>query len=171
MTEFRSQTGFLNAQGAPLYYKIAGQGYPLLLIHAGVADSSMWDDQFEVFAQQYRVIRYDMRGFGRSSVPAGPFANHEDPAALLNFLGIKKAQLIGISFGGKIVLDFTLAYPERVASLVLVAPSVGGQQSLPEIQQFNQEEEMVLERGDLEAATELNLRIHDWPKFACQRCS
>lgn len=159
MTEFRSQKGFLNAQGAPLYYEVAGQGYPLLLIHAGVADSRMWDDQFAVFAQQYRVIRYDMRGFGRSSVPAGPFANYEDAAALLDFLGIKKAHLIGISFGGKIALDFTFAYPERVASLVLAAPSVEGEQSSPEIQQFNQEEEMLLERGDLEAATELNLRM------------
>ncbi len=116
MAGFRSQTGFLNAQGAPLYYEVAGQGYPLLLIHAGVADSRMWDDQFEVFAQQYRVIRYDMRGFGRSPVPAGPFANHEDTAALLDFLGIKKAQLIVIPGAAHVV---NMEQPEEFNRIVL----------------------------------------------------
>jgi len=160
MTEFRSQTGFLNAQGAPLYYEVAGEGHPLLLIHAGVADSRMWNDQFEVFAQQYRVIRYDMRGFGRSSVPAGPFANHEDTFALLQHLGIKQAHVIGMSFGGLVALDFTLAHPERVTSLVLGAPSVSGRKSLSaDVQRFAEEEEALIEQGNLEAATELNLRM------------
>src|SRR5215469_12242158 len=112
MATLQPEASFLNAQGAPLYYEVAGQGYPLLLIHAGVADSSMWDEQFEVFAGQYKVIRYDLRGFGKSEFPAGLFANHEDPAALLKFLNVKRAHVIGISFGGKIALDFTLVHPE-----------------------------------------------------------
>jgi 3-oxoadipate enol-lactonase len=159
MTDVQSETGFLDVQGAPLYYEVAGQGHPLLLIHAGVADSSMWDEQFQAFATHYQVIRYDMRGFGQSRFPAGPFAHLEDSAALLEFLGIKKTHLIGISFGGKVALDFTLAYPEKVSSLVLSAPSAGGHQPSADVKQFWEEEEALLERGDLEAATELNLRM------------
>lgn len=159
MAKIRSETGFLLVQGAPIYYEVAGQGQPLLLIHAGVADSRMWDEQFEVFARQYEVIRYDLRGFGQSSFPAGAFANYADPAMLLDFLNIKQAHVIGISFGGKVALDFALAYPERVLSLVLVAPSVGGHKSAAEVLRFWEEEDALLERGDLAGATELNLRM------------
>jgi 3-oxoadipate enol-lactonase len=160
MTDFQPQTGFLDVQGAPLYYEIAGTGHPLLLIHAGVADSRMWDQQFQTFAQHYQVIRYDLRGFGQSSVPASPFANHKDTFALLEHLGIKQAHVIGISFGGLVALDFTLAFPEKVTALVLGAPDVSGRQSSSaDIQRFAKEEEALLEQGDLEGATELNLRM------------
>ena len=54
-------TGFFNG----LYYEIAGEGQPLVLIHGGLVNSGLWDDQFEVFAEQYRTLRYDVRGFGR----------------------------------------------------------------------------------------------------------
>src|SRR5712691_3894667 len=100
MTGAQAQTGYLDVQGAPLYYEVAGTGHPLLLIHAGVADSRMWDDQFQTFASQYQVIRYDLRGFGKSSVPARKFANHEDVTALYKYLGITRAHIIGNSFGG-----------------------------------------------------------------------
>ena len=152
-------SGVLNIQGAPLYYEVAGEGHPLLLIHAGIADSSMWDDQFPLFAQHYRTIRYDLRGYGQSRFPNGPFANHEDPTALLNALDAQKAHIVGISFGSKIALDFALTHPERVASLILVAPSVGGTKPSKRMLTFFQEEEALLEKGDLEAATELNLRL------------
>jgi 3-oxoadipate enol-lactonase len=165
MAALQPEAGFLNVQGAPLYYEVAGQGYPLLLIHAGVADSSMWDEQFQVFAERYKVIRYDLRGFGKSEFPAGFFTNHEDPVALLKFLNVKRAHVIGISFGGKIALDFTLVHPEMVGSLVLVAPSVGGHKPPADVLRFGEEEEALLERGDLEGATELNLRMWvDGPK-------
>lgn len=159
MAEFTSKTGFLDAQGAPLYYEVAGQGPALLLLHAGVADHRMWDQQFAVFVRHYQTIRYDLRAFGKSQLPAGPFANYEDPAALLQHLGIKKAHVIGASFGGRIALDFALAHPEMIDSLILVAPDIGGYPPSEEIQRFGKEEEALLEKGDLEAATELNLRM------------
>ncbi|HEU5373820.1 MAG TPA: alpha/beta fold hydrolase [Ktedonobacteraceae bacterium] len=159
MAEIHSQTGFLEAQGAPLYYEVAGQGDPLLLLHAGIADNHMWDEQFPEFARHYRTIRYDLRGYGQSPFPTGPFANYEDPAALLASLGIEKAHVVGVSFGGKIALDFALAHPEMVTSLVLVATSVGGAQPSELMQHFFTEEEAALERGDVEGATELNLRM------------
>ncbi|HLH63151.1 MAG TPA: alpha/beta fold hydrolase [Ktedonobacteraceae bacterium] len=91
MAELRSESGFLDVQGASLYYEVTGQGQPLLFVHAGIADSRMWDEQIPVFAPQYKVIRYDLRGFGQSALPAGRFAYYEDPAALLRFLHIEKA--------------------------------------------------------------------------------
>ena len=165
MTQSAPQTGFFGPQGARLYYEIAGQGAPLLLLHAGIADSRMWDEQFAIFAQHYRVIRYDLRGFGKSEVPAQPFSYVEDIAHLLDFLRIEKAALVGASFGGKVALDFTLTHPEGVSVLILVAPSVGGATPPPEVLQFNADEEAALEHGDLVAATEINLRMWvDGPK-------
>ena len=159
MSELTSKTGFLAVQAATLYYEIAGDGYPLLLIHAGIADSRMWDDQFPIFAQHYRTIRYDLRGFGQTRPEGGTFANYEDPAALFKALDVQKAHVIGVSFGSKIALDFALAHPELVASLVLVAPDVGGTQPSEQIRHFFQEEDALFEKGDLQGATELNLRF------------
>ncbi|MGB8344920.1 MAG: alpha/beta hydrolase [Ktedonobacteraceae bacterium] len=159
MAKYPSKTGFLHVQGAPLYYEVTGQGYPLLLLHAGIADSSMWDDHIPVFAQHYRVIRYNLRGYGRSQIPAGPFTSYEDPVELLRSLLVEKAHVIAPSFGGKIAVDFTLAHPEMVASLVLIAPSIGGTQPSPDVLRFNKEEEALFERGDLAGATELNMRM------------
>jgi len=159
VTEFTSNTGFLDVQGAPLYYEVAGQGSALLLIHAGIADHRMWDQQFAVFAQQYRTMRYDLRSFGQSQLPARPFTFYEDLVALLQHLDVKKAHVIGASFGGKVALDFALAHPTMIDSLILVAPDVGGHPPSEDIRRFSEEEEALLECGDLEGATELNLRM------------
>jgi pimeloyl-ACP methyl ester carboxylesterase len=159
VSKLPSTTGFLDVQAASLYYEVAGEGHPLLLLHAGIADSHMWDDQFPLFAQHYRTMRYDLRGFGQTRWETGAFANHEDPVALFNALGIQKAHVIGISFGSKIALDFALTHPEMVASLVLVAPGVGGTEPSEQIRRFSQEEDALVEKGDLPGATELNLRL------------
>jgi 3-oxoadipate enol-lactonase len=159
VSELRSTTGFLEAQAASLYYEVAGAGHPLLLLHAGIADSRMWDNQFPVFAQQYRTIRYDLRGYGQSQWESGTCAPYEDPLVLFHALGVQKAHVIGISFGGKIALDFALSHPDLVASLILVAPSVGGTQPSEQIRRFFQEEDALFEKGDLQGATELNLRF------------
>jgi 3-oxoadipate enol-lactonase len=167
VAELALQTGFLNVQGAPLYYEVAGRddGQTLLFFHAGIADSRMWDQQFSAFAEQYRVIRYDLRGFGKSQFPHEPFANYEDPAALLRFLNVKKAHVIGISFGSQIAVDFALAHPEMLSSLVLVAPVVSGSTPSEAVRRFVEEEDALVERDDLKGATELNVRFWvDGPK-------
>jgi pimeloyl-ACP methyl ester carboxylesterase len=153
------KTSVADVNGAQLYYEAKGRGQPLLLIHAGVADSRMWESQFEAFSKEYKVIRFDLRGFGRSNMPSGSFSNHEDVRALLDFLKIESAYLLGISFGGMIALDFTLACPDYVKALVLGAPSVSGASSSQRIRQFWDEEDALLEEGDLEAATDLNLKL------------
>ncbi len=166
----QKETGFLGSEGARLYYEVAGEGHPLLLIHAGIADSRMWDEQFSVFAQHYRVIRYDMRGYGKTEVPAGPVSNHGDVANLLSHLHVEKAHILGISFGGLVALDFTLACPEMVAALILVTPSVSGRLPAEREQQFIDEENAYLEKGNLAGATEVNLRMWvDGPKRTPQQ--
>ncbi|MGH2493193.1 MAG: alpha/beta fold hydrolase, partial [Ktedonobacteraceae bacterium] len=159
MSEHTSTTGFLDVQAATLYYECAGEGYPLLLIHAGIADSRMWDDQFPIFAQHYRTIRYDLRGFGQTRWQSGTFANREDPVALFKALGVQKAHVIGISFGSMIALDLALDHPELVASLVMVAPGLGGTEPSEQLRRFFEEEDALEEKGDLQGATELNVRL------------
>ena len=154
-----TKTGFAPINGAQIYYEVAGAGPPLVLLHAGVADGRFWDDQFATFANDYSTIRYDLRGFGRSVIPAGQFSHHDDLAGLLDFLQVDQAIVLGISFGGKVSLDFALAYPQRVAALVLGAPSVSGTQPSERIIQFWEEEETAVEQGDLDTAVALNLRL------------
>lgn len=118
---------FAEINGANLYYELAGEGDPVVFLHAGIADSRMWNDQFEVFAQQYRVLRYDLRGFGQTTVtnPAA-FTHHEDLHALMNHLGIERAVLIGCSNGGRVAMNTVLAYPDSASALVMVCSSPGG---------------------------------------------
>src|SRR5512147_367629 len=117
-----SVTGFFD----DLYYEIAGEGHPLVLIHGGLVNSGLWDDQFEVFARQYRTLRYDVRGFGKSLAPTAYFSNHGDLRDLLDFLGFRRACVLGLSMGGSIAIDFTLTYPDRAAALLPVASGLSG---------------------------------------------
>ena len=136
----------------------AGQGPGLLFLHAGVADSRMWDAEFEEFRSSHRVVRFDTRGFGRSPMVAGRFAYHDDVTAVAWAAGLSRAALVGCSFGASIALDVAFAYPGLVDRLVLVSPGLGGGDS-EEMRRFGEEEEAALERGDLDGATELNLRM------------
>src|SRR5690242_8469772 len=108
------EVGFVEVNGTQLYYETQGCGHPLVLIHGGYMDRRMWDDQFHAFAKQYRVIRYDVRGFGKSELPGVPYADRQDLYALLKHLGVEKTYLLGLSLGGMIALDFTLDYPKMV---------------------------------------------------------
>lgn len=119
-------SGFADVPGGNLYYEIRGAGPPVVLLHSGLVDSRMWDAQMEAFARSFRVLRYDLRGFGRSSSPTAPFSHVEDLDALLRHLGIGRAALVGISFGGRIAIDFTLDHPDKVSALVSVAATPSG---------------------------------------------
>lgn len=122
------ETGFATVNGAKLYYEIAGAGRPLVLLHAGLTDGRMWDDQFHVFAQHYRVMRYDLRGYGKSDQPGESYSHSDDLHGLLQALGIQKAALMGVSLGGRTVIDFALQHPEMVEALILVAAGLSGYQ-------------------------------------------
>lgn len=144
--------------GASIYLEVAGIGHPVALIHAGVADSRMWDGTFETLAARFQALRFDIRGFGRSTMPPGRFSYHADLAALFDLVGFRRASLVGCSFGGQIAIDFCLAHPDRVRSLVLVSAGIGGREPSSDMIQFGDQEDALLARGDVEGATELNLR-------------
>jgi pimeloyl-ACP methyl ester carboxylesterase len=152
--------GFGRVNGTSLYYEVMGDGEPLILVHAGIADSRMWDGQFGAFAERYRVIRYDMRGFGRTvDTVRGPYSHHEDLRGLLDFLGIERARFVGCSMGGKTLIDFALEFPERTRTLVLVGSAVGGFE--PDVDPPEEWDELVAadEAGDLERVSELEVGV------------
>src|SRR5438874_11834798 len=109
-----------------IYYEIKGKGHPLVFLHGGQMDRRMWDDEYEFFARHYRVIRYDIRGFGKSDTAKKPYSDAEDLYTLLRHLGLKEATLVGLSLGGAISVDFAILHPETVRSLILVCPGLGG---------------------------------------------
>jgi len=109
-----------------LFYETVGQGPPVVLIHGGQMDRRMWEPQFELFGKTFRVMRYDVRNYGRSASATVPYSDVDDLLALLDELKIAKAHLVGLSLGGRIAIDFTLEHPDRVASLVAVAPGLSG---------------------------------------------
>lgn len=152
------KTGWAPVNGARLYYEMSGAGKPLLLIHAGVADSRMWDAQFVPLAERFQMLRYDMRGFGRSIMPSGSFSHYGDALALLDHLGVETAVLVGISFGSSVAVDAALAAPDRVQALVLGAPMAGIAPS-ERMRQFWRDEAAALAREEADTAVELNLRL------------
>lgn len=151
--------GFLNVNGARLWYEEAGSGPPLVMLHGHLLDSGQWDGQLAAFAPEFRVVRYDARGFGRSDKPAESFAFFEDLRALLRLLEIDRACLMGCSGGGATIIDLALAHPEMVGALVLVDSSLFGYQFAGEPPPKLVELRAARERGDLDRAVELGLQI------------
>jgi len=153
------ETGTAETNGARIYYEVAGEGEPLVLVHAGIADSRMWEGQVAAFAKRYKVVRYDLRGFGKTEMVEGSFSHHEDLRGLLDFLGVERTHLVGCSMGGGAVLDFALEYPERVGDLVLVGSAIGGFR--PDFDPPREWDELVAadEAGDLERISELEVMM------------
>jgi 3-oxoadipate enol-lactonase len=145
------------ARVGPTYAEQAGAGPDVVLVHAGVADSRMWDPQWVDWPSRFRVARLDLRGFGRSAPPEGVFANPEDVLAVLDALGIDRAILVGASFGGRVVLDLAASRPDRVRGLVLAGAGLPDHAWSPEIRAFGAAEDEAIEAGDLDAATEINV--------------
>lgn len=121
-------SGFVPVSGGELYFERAGAGPPMVFVHAGIADLTMWEPQVEEFARDHTVIRFDSRGFGRSRTGAVEFSPVEDLRAVLDCLDVARAIVVGCSRGGQHSLDFTLAAPDRVSALVWVCGGVSGSQ-------------------------------------------
>jgi pimeloyl-ACP methyl ester carboxylesterase len=155
-------SGHIDVDGGNLYYEVEGDGHPLLLIHGGLGDLRMWDEQVPAFAERYRVIRYDTRGFGRSETDDVEFSNHADAAAVLDHVGADSAYVIGQSRGGMIALDLAVDRPDRVDALVSVAGGVGGYEAeLPAGVEAPPWDEMerIWEAKDWEALAELETKV------------
>jgi 3-oxoadipate enol-lactonase len=152
--------------GGHLEYEIAGDGPTVTLIHPGLWDMRTWDREFATFADAgYRVLRYDVRGYGRSSrpEPGVPYSHVRDLHALLEAEDVMQTAIVGCSMGGGIDLDYALEHPERVWGLVLVATGLGGFESTEEEDDWWTERdapvEAAIEAGDLEHAQDLRLEI------------
>src|SRR6266545_7537422 len=118
---------YLDVPGGQLYVEEDGSGPPILLLHAGIANLRAWDAMVPgLTAAGFRAIRYDARGFGRSTTEDVSFSNRADAIAVLDALGVSRAALVGNSRGGQIAIDSALEFPDRVAALVTIGSGPGG---------------------------------------------
>ncbi|MFC5661381.1 alpha/beta fold hydrolase [Kitasatospora misakiensis] len=140
-----------------LSYVVSGDGPPVVLVHAGVADHRMWDAVVPALAERYTVVRYDLRGFGESAPPTGPFRETDDLLSLLDHLGHQRVGLVGASWGGRVAVEFTLAHPDRVHSLALLAAPWPGYDWSADMVAYDEAETAALEAGDLDTAVQVNL--------------
>lgn len=153
--------------GARIHYERSGTGFPLLLIHAGIADSRMWEPQARAFAGDFDMIRPDLRGFGGSELPPGSYSMRADIAGLLDHLGIDRAHVVGCSMGGSVALDIALEHPERVARLVLVGSGVSGAEFGQADKALFADVDAADGKGDLDAVNRAEVRLWvDGPRRA-----
>ena len=157
MTQTRKD--HLNVGDGQLYYETAGNGMPLVLSHAAFLDSRMFDAVWEPLAKHFRVIRYDMRGFGQSSPVTGPLCRREDLDRLIKHLDVKEAHLVGCSNGGQISLDLALEQPQRFKSLTLVGSTPSGFELGGEPPRYMLEMFDAMQKGDIDRSNELQIRI------------
>jgi 3-oxoadipate enol-lactonase len=141
------------------WYDVHGDGPPVVLIHAGIADSRMWEPQLQSFAKSHTVVRVDLPGFGNSPIESDVVSYRGAVKDSLDAAGIERAALVGVSFGGRTALEFALDFPARVSALVLVGSGIDDHEWSDEVEAFGAEEEAALERGDLDAAVKANLEL------------
>ncbi|HUB90394.1 MAG TPA: alpha/beta hydrolase [Dyella sp.] len=111
---------------ARLYTEQAGVGDSITMLHGFLVDRRQWEHEFAALAATHHVLRYDARGFGRSTIEPGRYAHHEDLAAVLDAAGIRRTALLACSGGAATALDFALAHPQRVSALILIGPGYWG---------------------------------------------
>jgi len=158
MTSQSSGSGYIDVDGAQLYYEWSGSGPAVVFVHAGIADSGMWDEQFAAFAAEFKVVRYDMRNFGRTVASDRAFADWEDLAALLGSLSIDSAVIVGASMGATVAVDLTLERPTLVRSLVLVSPGIfPGHEPSSELRRGWRSVSQALDAGQIDRALDIEL--------------
>jgi len=160
MSETRNQSGFAFINNASIYYEIAGAGQPFVMIHAGIADDRQWNNEFAYFSNHFQVVRYDLRGFGKSEPVDGEFSHLSDLAALLDYLKLERPIiLMGCSMGGGLAMDFALTHPSKVKALIMVGSGPKGLElDVPESAKFEQLEH-AYDSGDLDLVAELETQI------------
>jgi 3-oxoadipate enol-lactonase len=136
----------------------ADERHPLLLLHAGVADSRMWEPIRPRLERERRVLAPDLLGYGERPLPKREYSDVDELVELLDAQGIDRAAVVGASYGGRVAVDLALSHPDRVAALVLAAPALGGWDWSADVRSFGAREDELLESGDLDGAVDLNLR-------------
>ena len=163
------QARWIEADGVHFHAEEAGRGDAVTMLHGFLVDSGQWDEAFAALADEHRVLRYDLRGFGRSSMPADTtFAHHQDLQRVLDDRGIERSALLGCSGGAGTALDFALAHPQRVTALALIGAGYWGYYATrtPEAQAFW----AAVQGGDADALLDTSLRAFvDGPRRTPQQ--
>lgn len=153
----------IELDGAVIAGSEAGEGFPVIFLHAGVCDHRMWHGQMEAVAEAgFHAVAYDRRGYGESRAEDVPFSHLDDLEAVLEALDIHAAIFVGCSLGGGLAIDFALAHPGRTVGLVLVGTAITGAISHvePDEQGIVMAEEDAEERGDLDMLNKV--QAHAW---------
>jgi pimeloyl-ACP methyl ester carboxylesterase len=149
----------MRINGARIHYEREGDGPPVVFLHAGVADSRMWDPQVVEFAKHFDVIRPDQRGFGESELPPQPWSPVDDILSLVDQLELAPTHVVGCSMGGAVAIDFALRHPERTSKLVLVGSAIGGFTFRPEHAHVFAEAAAARNAGDMKALNEAMMHL------------
>ena len=145
------------ANGIVMNYELVGQGECLTLIHGAGDNLHMWYEQVPVLSQRFRVLTYDVRGFGQTELPeseVGLGVLGEDLYQLLQALAVDNACVLGYSMGGRIGLQLALGHPDVVRALILANSAVGATPPAPEAAERRKSLIASLERGDMETVAE-----------------
>lgn len=160
MSAIQAESGLAEIGTAQIYYELAGVGAPLVMIHAGVADSRQWNNEFADFSKDFRTLRYDMRGYGKSEPAEGEFTHLEDLIALLDYLDLgTPCLMMGCSMGGTLALDFALTEPSRVKALIMASSGPGGLELDVPMPAIFKEAERAYKEGDLDRVAEIETQI------------
>ncbi|MGH3385128.1 MAG: alpha/beta fold hydrolase [Nocardioidaceae bacterium] len=141
-----------------LNHVVDGSGPPVLLLHAGIADLRMWAPQRPALAAEHIVVACDLRGYGETPLPPEPYADAHDVLLLLDHLGIDELALVGSSYGGYVATQLAANVPDRISRLVLLCAASDAVAPTDDVRAFAGQEDALLEVGDVEAATDLNVR-------------
>lgn len=120
------KSGFLDIDDARIYYEIDGEGEPVVLAHGAMTDTRQWEPQVPALAERFQVVRFDQRGYGRSTLPPTPYRSHEDFRKVFDALGLDRPHLVGSSMGGRFAVDYAIAYPDSLRSLIVLPGGLSG---------------------------------------------
>ncbi|HEY8649272.1 MAG TPA: alpha/beta hydrolase [Candidatus Limnocylindria bacterium] len=149
----------IDVNGARLWVEEQGAGPAVLFVHGGLGDSRLWEPQARALASSFRTIRYDLRFWGRSEAPGLEYSPIADLIGVLDALKVERAALVGLSIGGGIALDATLAHPDRVWALAHVAAGVSGMPVNPATDEQEAAYEAAEKRRDLDTMMEIDFAI------------
>ncbi|WP_433166055.1 alpha/beta fold hydrolase [Kribbella sp. CA-247076] len=142
-----------------LAHWVVGEGPAMLLVHAGVADARMWTREVAELSKDHRVITLDLRGYGETPLePGAKYSDAGDVLAVLDELGVDTVKAVGASYGGYVVQQVASRHPERFTRLVLICAPTDGVEPDDALRAGWAEEERLLEAGDVDGATDLNVR-------------
>jgi 3-oxoadipate enol-lactonase len=122
-----ARAAIVDVEGGQIYYETCGSGpQAVVLIHDGVVNSASFDDMWPILCKEFRVVRYDRRGYGKSPAAKAPYSPQEDLAAVMAAAKMDDASLVGFSFGGGLAVSYTILHPEQVDRLVISGAAING---------------------------------------------